>query len=589
MARKLDRDNLYAAARFLSLSNKRALGLKLPVTVYVQDPRVAARNADLGLRQLWVDWEPGLGDGPTSARIAVVDYDESTDTRHPAARWDKDSQRFVGTEDPTSVQFHQVNAWAIIQNILAFFEDPWVLGRAVPWAFEGNRLTVRPHAGHARNAFYSRHTKSLQFYYCGTADEPVHTCLSHDVIAHETGHAILDGIRPYYHEISSIQTAAFHEYMADLTAILSALRNNDVRQVVADSSGGDLSKETVISNLAEEFGWELGGRADDATRRNYLRTARNELSMDDIETSPSPHRCSQVLTGAMFDILIEIANGHLERGLSPRRALWYATDRITRLALQPLDFCPPVDIQFIDYARAVLRAYELYNPVRRKRDQDADDGEDFPYSDLIEDVFARRGLGDLRADEGAPRKLEFRRYDVQRLSSSRTAAYLFLHENRSQLCIPPGQDLIVADLYDTSKETRVTGERYRLPREIIVEYVWREDVPLQGRRFGQLAGRCVSLLCGGTLVFDSRGNVLSFVRKPGTSPAAGEQDREMGQRRRERLLAYVAGLVAMGRIRLAGEPGAESLEDAKPAVVARQVGATLRLEVPPHLRHASEA
>jgi hypothetical protein len=586
MAQRVDRDNLYAAARFLSLGNKRALGLKLPVTVYVQDPRVAARNPDLGLKPLWVDWEPGLGDGPTSARIAVVDYDESTRTLHPPARWDEDDQRFVEAQDPTSVQFHQVNAWAIIQNILAFFEDPWVLGRAVPWAFEGNRLTVRPHAKQGRNAFYSRHTKSLQFYYCGPADEPVYTCLSHDVVAHETGHAILDGIRPYYHEISSIQTAAFHEYMADLTAILSTLRNNDVRQVVADTSGGDLSRETVISNLAEEFGWELGGRPDDATRRNYLRTARNDLSMDDIEDNLVSHHCSQVLTGAMFDILIGIANGHLERGLSPRRALWYATDRITRLALQPLDFCPPVDIQFIDYARAVLRAYELYNPVRRKRDQEADDGEDFPYSDLIEDVFARRGLGDLRADEGAPRKLEFRRYDVQRLSSSRTAAYLFLHENRKQLCIPPGQDFVVADLYDTSKETRVAGERYRLPREIIVEYVWREDVPLQGRQFGRLAEKKVSLLCGGTLVFDSRGNVLSFVRKPGTGPVTNGQDQEMGERRRERLLAYVAGLVRRGRIRLVDEHGAEDLEDVKSAVVARQMGSTLRLEVPPHLRHS---
>jgi hypothetical protein len=144
----------------------------------------------------------------------------------------------------------------------------------------------------------------------------------------------------------------------------------------------------------------------------------------------------------------------------------------------------------------------------------------------------------------------------------------------------------VADLYDTSKETRVAGERYRLPREIIVDYVWREDVPLQGRQFGRLTGKKVSMLCGGTLVFDSRGNVLSFVRKPGTGPVTSGQDQEIGERRRERLLAYVAGLVRRGRIRLADEHEAEDLEDVTSAVVARQVGSTLRLEVPPHLRHS---
>lgn len=43
----------------------------------------------------------------------------------------------------------------------------------------------------------------------GLADGPRYTCLSHDIIAHEAGHACLDGIRPYYYTFSSVQTAAF--------------------------------------------------------------------------------------------------------------------------------------------------------------------------------------------------------------------------------------------------------------------------------------------------------------------------------------------------------------------------------------------
>ena len=43
-------------------------------------------------------------------------------------------------------QFHQINVWAIAQRILEFYEDFTVLGRPVPWGFNGNRLIIKPHA-----------------------------------------------------------------------------------------------------------------------------------------------------------------------------------------------------------------------------------------------------------------------------------------------------------------------------------------------------------------------------------------------------------------------------------------------------------
>ena len=104
-----------------------------------------------------------------------------------------------------------------MQRVLEFYEDEFALGRPVPWGFDGNRLILVPHAGYGENAFYDRATKSLQFYYFGDPQNPGYTCLSHDIITHETGHAILDGIRPLYSENPSLQTAAFHEFVGDLT------------------------------------------------------------------------------------------------------------------------------------------------------------------------------------------------------------------------------------------------------------------------------------------------------------------------------------------------------------------------------------
>jgi len=499
--------NLYEAARLLSEENKSRLQLKVPVTIYVQDPMIHTSSGEPWTEPVELAWELGLADGPTSARVAVVDYDADSGRVQEPARlnWDADQGwRFLGVqgcpveEERDSWQFHQVNVWAVVQRVLQFFENSRVMGRAIPWGFGGNRLIVVPHAGYCQNAFYDRSSKALQFYYCGTADDPVYTCLSHDIVAHETGHAILDGIRPYYNEISSIQTSAFHEFVADLTAILTALRNTPVRHAVAEQAekaGGKLDASTVINYLAEEFGNKVAA-AHGAADRYYLRNAANNRKMEHLKDNWSAHDWSEVLTGALFEILRKMTLAHYTGGDSMKSSLNDASRRLVRLALRALDYCPPVDVQFADYARAFLHADELAYPE-----------DHFEYRQIARQVFERRGV--LARSDGAPDRddqlynVHFHRYDIDRASRSRTAAYLFLHENRERLKIPAEQDFRVVDLYDTDKEVEA---RRRLPREIIVEYLWSEDVVLDGPRFGKWQGKMLPLLCGGTLVCGTSGS-----------------------------------------------------------------------------------
>ena len=113
-----------------------------------------------------------------------------------------------------------------------------------------------------RNAFYSRASKSIQFYYFYKDGKRVNTCLSHDIIAHETGHAILDGLRPYFLEDSSIRTAPPSTSLPPISppswlpfsTIPCASRP-------AQASGGDMSHDQIISGLAEEFGYYSYGRS----------------------------------------------------------------------------------------------------------------------------------------------------------------------------------------------------------------------------------------------------------------------------------------------------------------------------------------
>jgi hypothetical protein len=264
-----------------------------------------------------------------------------------------------------------------------------------------------------------------------------------------------------------------------------------------------------------------------------------------------------------------------------KEAMLWAVNRFRRTAFQPLDYLPPADVQFSDYARAVLRADELVDPV------DEDD-----FRGLMRKVFEKRGI-DFSPEEVQSGNLYFYPYEIDRISRSRTDAYHFLHQNRRQLCIPANQDIFVADLYRTDKTVIGGG---RLPREVVLQYAWRENVRLRGNRFGQLDGETVTMMCGGTLIFDDRGNVLHWTRKPGSGAqkvSAGrcrkycKAEREKGQQRREQFLDYVASRVESGLVRQVDSNKAEA-DTHTPIVARRAEDGTLQLEIAPHLRHWTE-
>ena len=598
-----DRVALYAA-RYLPASLKREVGLQIPFTTYMQDPAVAKDNPALAFNEhLLVDWEPGLADGPTSARFAIVDYNADTDELTPPAEWSEKLQKFViGNQviDQTTFklpQFRQVSVWATLQRALEFFEDASALGRRIPWGFEGNRLMVVPHAGYGENAFYDRDSKSLQFYYFGSDPDIVYTCLSVDIVNHEFGHAVLDGIRPLYNESSLVQTGAFHEFLGDLTAILLTLRNGDLRRYVAKATEGDIAKADAISSLAEEFGRNVSGRP-------YLRTASNKDRMSDVKGETSVHRVSSVLTGAMFDILIELAKNYQSqpeepsadgaaaspkrKRASPVQAFWYAADRMQRTAIQPLDLLPPVDVTFRDYALAVCRSQQLSDPI---------DPEGY-YGMLIK-VFRKR---EILSEEDEQRLTEPKylydrlelsvSHNIGDISRSRAAAYRFLDDNRQELLIPANQDFFIADLYDANKCGR---QRARLPRQIILEYVWREDVLLEGKRFGQFDGSWTSMFCGGTLVFNDNGNVLAWAMKPGSLPYGGKRVRggavarswesavAEGTARRKELLDNLAAQIAAGRVGAVIGSAKGLLGTAVPPLIAEGEEDQVRFRLSPHL------
>src|SRR6185503_2322557 len=98
--------------------------------------------------------------------------------------------------------FHAQNVYATVMRTLSRFE--FALGRRVRWGFETHQVKVAPHAFADANAFYSSDDEALVFGYFPAGDGTmVYSALSHDVVAHETTHALLDGIRHRFLDPSS--------------------------------------------------------------------------------------------------------------------------------------------------------------------------------------------------------------------------------------------------------------------------------------------------------------------------------------------------------------------------------------------------
>ncbi len=254
--------------------------------------------------------------GPVTKRVAILNFDSETGELSPGVPFQRpakgeDVARYAikNQNDLNSLDFNQVSVFATILKTMYMFEEADTLGRPLTWAFNGPQLLVIPRAGGWANAFYERETHSLQFFHFQpetNPDKPVFTSLSHDIVCHESGHAILDGISPDLYNCISPQALALHEAIADLTALAMALRSDSLRRAVLQQTGGDLKGRTAFSRVAEEF-----GRARDPESES-LRSLFNERTLDPKDESKDafgkpnrvaryePHDLSEVLSGAFL-------------------------------------------------------------------------------------------------------------------------------------------------------------------------------------------------------------------------------------------------------------------------------------------------
>ncbi len=375
--------------------------------VFAFDPAASVDpdTASMNLATVSIRWEDNLQPGPVGDYVEVIDVDPASaccyapvDLNHPYLI----AQNGLAPSE-SNPQFHQQMAYAVSMRTIEIFER--ALGRCALWSSRlvrnqagdvvreefVERLRIYPHALRAANSFYSGDRKALLLGYFSAGTNRVgltmpggrvFCALSHDIVAHETSHALLDGLHRRYQEATNPDMLAFHEAFADIVALFQHFMIPEALLDQIKKARGDLEAESLLGQLAVQFG--QASQDGYGALRNAIGTFNKEGEWErckpqrsDYDPSKEPHALGAVLVSAVFDAFIKLYRqrsadlirlatsgsgvlpaGDISQDLATRLAkeAGKLAGHVLNMCIRALDYCPPVDLTFGDYLRALITA-----------------------------------------------------------------------------------------------------------------------------------------------------------------------------------------------------------------------------------------
>lgn len=472
-----------------------------------------------------IPWEEDeLKPGPAGEYIDVVDYDPTVDKFYAPVNLNHPYILAQDGLDPSgsNPQFHQQMVYAVAMTTIKNFESG--LGRLVLWSPHRVKETVHPNTGekatalkskettkikdeyvstlriypHAlrdANAFYSPQKKALLFGYFSAKpaditlqmpDSLTFTCLSHDIVAHETTHAIIDSLHRKYTEDTNPDVLAFHEAFADIVALFQHFTFPEVLKNQIAATRGNLASQNLLGKLAQEFGVAIGnyGSLRDAIGTFDRKTKKwepKEPNGDEYRTIMEPHERGSILVSAVFEAFLSIyksrvadllriatgGTGVLQQGELPPDLVnrlaaeaSKASKHVLNMCIRALDYCPPVDINFGDFLRAIITA---------DSDLVADDNRDYRLAFI--DAFRKRGIYPAGIKHLSVESLSYPVPDTKDLQDLFTIVVNFLRDYRNEIIYTKKRSDIfeitrkyIAGSYDTPQKI------YGLHRRLNVKF-----------------------------------------------------------------------------------------------------------------------
>ena len=294
----------------------------------------------------------------------------------------------AGSYERDSDEFRHWAAADALARAVQFWEP--LVPEKTRWQ-TGSSLPVQLNAGVDLNAYYARggfdYEPGLSFFHYVVAGQDVYSGESPDVATHELGHALLDAIKPELWDVASIEAAAFHEAFGDVSAVLSALQLQSLREAALEETNSRVYRSSRVSRLAEQMGWAVRQFDPSAVDHDCLRNAVNSFFYRDPEslppTAPStllssePHSFSRVFTAAVVEMLAGMFIVH-GAGQGKEKELHEATRDAGQLLVDAIGSAPIVPGYFRSLAAHCVLADEKRFAKK--------------YRDVVKGAFVRRGI-----------------------------------------------------------------------------------------------------------------------------------------------------------------------------------------------------
>ena len=560
-----------------------------PLRVYAFDPSAGRRLNNY--MTIPVDYE-ALEPGPVGKRIAVIDYDASNELYYEAVDPDHPAVLIGNGLEPSESdpRFHQLMVYAIASDTIRHFE--FALGRPSRWRTQPgsrrdapfhSRLRIFPHAFQQANAFYEPRLRSVLFgYFAASKENPgealpgqtVFTCLSHDIVVHEMTHALVDGQREFLTDATGPDAAAFHEAFADIVALFQHFTYEEALLDTINRTGGliyeqqldpqvarpgeraaivpELTEDNPLVGLARQFGQAIGARA---ALRSAIGTPPNS---SELATKTEPHDRGAILVSAVFDAFFTIyigrtrdlmriaraggtvsAQGDLHPDLAKRLAgeASKGAAHFVNICIRSLDYCPPVDLTFGEFLRALITA-----------DSDLVPDDPYGYRAALIKAFRLRGIipQDVKSySEEALRwcgpdvtgkppvgRCEGLDYDVSKSGDERAERQheqrnahnakrlgAFGKANAAALGLDPDLEIQPHSFHAVHR----ISPAGKLVTDFVVEFLQQRTEPLDPDLSGSLS---FSFRGGSTVIFDDRGGVRYVIEKSITNRGRLAQQRD---------------------------------------------------------------
>ena len=378
---------------------------------------------------------------------------------------------------------------------------------------------------------------------------------------------------------------AFHEAFADIVALFQHFSMPVVLRHQIGKARGDLRARNLLGELAQQFGQASG-------MHGALRSAIGKIDPDtnqwvplqpdptDFQRQTEPHARGALLVAAVFDAFLSIyvtrtgdllrlatsgtgvlAAGALHPDLVERlsQEASMVAQHVLNICVRALDYCPPVDMTFGDYLRALITAdfdlvpNDIYGyrvafleAFRRRgiyprdlptlsmdslrwRPAEEDDNQD-----LLRDLFSKLGefveqfqrLESRREMFDLTRKWRIKAHDILKdlfMSSS--------EEHRQRLMAALGLDLTTGEEHFEVHQLRVSnkqGPDEAVRPQILLYLIQEQCLPGEAA----VGGGPLTFSGGCTIIADQySGKVKYYVSK-----------NILSESRRQRLRAFNAGL-----------------------------------------------